>query len=211
MNTMDKYVQDVLRHVPAPTRERQRIEADLRAHLAEAQAAGQPAEAVLARMGRPEEVAAEFMATVPMTYAGFAPRTLAFLVDVGVMLAVGLPLAAAGTACANLVPDDPAGAGLVVGALLIAGALAGWGGMAATLLGYFPLLEGRYGQTLGKRLLGLRVLREDGLPIGYKEAIVRRLSFFFEIWPIDALFVFFNDKKQRAFDRVARTVVVKQR
>ena len=57
MNTTEKYVHDVLRNVPAPARERQRIESDLRAHLAEAVAAGQPAEAVLARMGKPEEVA----------------------------------------------------------------------------------------------------------------------------------------------------------
>ena len=75
---------------------------------------------------------------------------------------------------------------------------------------YFPILEGRFGQTLGKRLLGIRVLHESGLPIGFKEAILRRLPFYFDFWPIDGLFVLFTAKKQRAFDIVARTVVVRE-
>jgi uncharacterized RDD family membrane protein YckC len=90
-------------------------------------------------------------------------------------------------------------------ALIIASALAAVG----FILLYFPLLEARFGQTLGKRLFRLRVLREDGLPIGYKEAILRRLSFYFEFIFIDALFIPFTTKRQRALDIVARTVVVR--
>jgi uncharacterized RDD family membrane protein YckC len=71
------------------------------------------------------------------------------------------------------------------------------------------LLEGRFGYTPGKRLLGLRVLGEDQLPVGYKESVLRRLSFYFNILPVDALFIFFTAKKQRAFDIVARTIVVR--
>jgi uncharacterized RDD family membrane protein YckC len=208
MNTTEQYVHQVMRNVPAPARERERIESDLRAHLAEAAAAGQPAEAVVARMGKPEEVAAEFMATVPMTYAGFLPRALAFVVDVAVAAALAGGLWALGVVCANRVPQDGSSAG-ALGAVWIALSLASWVAAGALALAYFPLLEGRYGQTPGKRLLGLRVLKENGLPIGYKEAVLRRLSLYFEIWPLDALFVFFNEKRQRAFDRVARTVVVR--
>jgi uncharacterized RDD family membrane protein YckC len=36
------------------------------------------------------------------------------------------------------------------------------------------------------------------------------LSFYFEIFPIDALFVFFNPKHQRGFDMIARTIVVEE-
>jgi uncharacterized RDD family membrane protein YckC len=211
MNATEKYVHDVLRNVPAPARERQRIESDLRAHLAEAAAAGQPAEAVLARMGKPEEVAAEFMATVPLAYAGFGPRALAFVVDMAAIIAVAGALAGLGVLFGNLVPRNPAGFDYVVGAVLIALAAANAIGAVGVLFIYFPLLEGRFGQTLGKRLLGLRVLRENGLPIGYKEALLRRLSFYFDIFPFDAAFVFFTEKRQRAFDIVARTVVISER
>jgi uncharacterized RDD family membrane protein YckC len=59
-------------------------------------------------------------------------------------------------------------------------------------------------------LLGLRVLREDGLPINYMEAFLRRISYYFEVLPVDALFIPFTSKRQRAFDIVARTIVVRQ-
>jgi len=109
----------------------------------------------------------------------------------------------------NLVPRHPAGGGYLGGAiliLLVAGfALAALG----IILGYFPLLEGRFGYTLGKHLFGLHVLTEEGLPVGYKEAFLRRLSYYFEMLPVDALFIPFTQKKQRAFDIVARTIVIK--
>lgn len=208
MNTTEKYVHDVMRNVPAPARDRQRIETDLRAHLAEAAAAGQPPDAVVARMGRPEEVAAEFMSTVPMVYAGFLPRTLAFLVDVALGTLLAGSLFALGVVFASLVPQDGASRSLLATLWIILN-IASWVAAGALALAYFPLLEGRFGQTPGKRLLGLRVIKENGLPIGYKEAIIRRLSLFFEIWPFDAAFILFTEKRQRAFDIVAKTVVVR--
>ena len=62
--------------------------------------------------------------------------------------------------------------------------------------------------TVVKRLLGLRVLKETGLPIGYKEAFLRRLSLYLEIIAVDALFILFTARRQRAFDIVARTIVI---
>jgi len=94
------------------------------------------------------------------------------------------------------------------GAILILLAVISANACIAMILAYFPLLEARFGQTLGKRLLHLRVCGEDGLPIGGKQAILRRLSFYFEILPIDALFIPFNPKHQRGFDILARTVVI---
>ena len=100
--------------------------------------------------------------------------------------------------------------GYIAGAAAIGVAL----GVAMWALGvgllYFPLLEGRYGQTAGKRLLELRVLKESGLPIGYKEAFLRWLPYYFEMLPVDALFILFTARRQRAFDIVARTVVVRE-
>lgn len=210
MNTTEKYIHDVLRNVPAPASERRRIETDLRAHLAEAVAAGQPAESVIARMGRPDEVAAELMATLPLAYARFLPRLLAFALDGLAMFLVAGALAAIAIACSNLRPQTPPPTtpDNLLAALGIAGAITSGAASLGVFFLYFPLFEGRFGQTPGKRLLRLRVLKENGLPIGYKEAFLRRLSLYFEIIWVDALFIPFTDRRQRAFDIVAHTVVV---
>ncbi len=101
--------------------------------------------------------------------------------------------------------------GYVLGAALITGAVGATPLIAGGIfLLYFPILEGRFGQTLGKRLLRLHVLKETGLPIGYKEAFLRRLSFYFDFIAVDALFIPFTRKRQRAFDIIARTVVVRE-
>lgn len=64
MNEVEGYVREVLRHIDAPPRERQRIVADLRSHLAEAIDAGMPVSEAVAQMGSAADVAAEFMAQI---------------------------------------------------------------------------------------------------------------------------------------------------
>lgn len=209
MNEVDRYIKEVLTYIHLPAGDEKRIEADLRAHFEEALAAGDSVETAIERMGSPREVAAEFMAQARLRYAGFWPRLAAFLVDLAVILPIIGALSVLGVLLANLVPREPQGFGYVIGAILIALVLAIVGVVVGTALLYFPILEGRFGQTVGKRLLGLRVLKEDGLPIGYKEAFLRRLSFYFDFLVIDALFIPFTEKKQRAFDIIARTVVVR--
>ena len=79
-----------------------------------------------------------------------------------------------------------------------------------TFLFYFPLLEAHFGKTLGKYLMRIRVVRESGAPISLGQAFVRRLTFYFEVLWIDALFIPFTDKRQRALDIVAKTVVAQE-
>ena len=76
------------------------------------------------------------------------------------------------------------------------------GGIAfgGVFLLYFPIAEARFGRTLGKAAFHLRTVRENGLPVGYKEAFLRRLSLYFNIFWVDALFALFTAKRQRAFD-----------
>jgi len=77
---------------------------------------------------------------------------------------------------------------------------------------YFTLLEGRYGQTVGKMALSIKVVREaDGAPIDYGEAAVRTVLRIIDglfDYLIGAIFIWTSDKKQRLGDRVAHTVVV---
>jgi uncharacterized RDD family membrane protein YckC len=83
--------------------------------------------------------------------------------------------------------------------------------------GYFALFEWIWrGQTPGKRWLKLRVIREDGRPIGFFEAMVRNLLRNFDIMPspfysIGLISVFATDHDQRVGDLVAGTVVVRER
>jgi uncharacterized RDD family membrane protein YckC len=71
------------------------------------------------------------------------------------------------------------------------------------------------GQTLGKRLLGLRVIQESGVRIGVYQALLRNLA-----RPLDGLPLFYavgglaallSQKHQRFGDMVAGTLVVRER
>lgn len=210
MNNIDIYIQDVMRNTHAPTPERQRFETNLRTHLEEAQAAGEALPEVLRRMGSPQEVAAEFMAQIRLEHAGFGRRLMAFVIDMLIILIFAGLLAISAIALSNLVPQNPIGLDYIVAALVIPALFISVLGTVGVIVAYFPVLEGRFGRTLGKGLLKLRVLGENGLPIGYKEAFLRRLSFYFEMLPVDALFIFFTKKRQRGFDIIAQTIVIRE-
>ena len=83
--------------------------------------------------------------------------------------------------------------------------------------GYFAFFEWAWnGQTPGKRLLKLRVIREDGRPITFWEASVRNLLRSFDMMPAPfyssgLISVFISWSDQRVGDMVAGTVVVRER
>jgi uncharacterized RDD family membrane protein YckC len=211
MNEIEDYVNAVLRSLTVSTAERQRIETDLRAHLSQALEDGSSIQDVFARMGDPEEVAAAFMAQTNLIYAGFWLRLGAFAIDLVLLVFTALIFGGIAFAANTFVPPHPESlADYLYGALVLMVLIGSALVAVSTFLLYFPLLEGRFGQTLGKRLLGLRVLKEGGLPIGFREAFLRRLSYYFDFLPVDALFIFFNAKRQRAFDIIARTIVVQE-
>ncbi len=86
--------------------------------------------------------------------------------------------------------------------------------------GYFVFFEWLWnGQTPGKRWLKLRVIREDGRPITFWEALVRNLLRILDMQPvlilpfysIGLISVFISEKDQRPGDLIAGTVVVRER
>jgi len=86
--------------------------------------------------------------------------------------------------------------------------------------GYFILFEWLWGgQTPGKRLLKLRVIREDGRPITLWEAIARNLlrifdsvpGFFVPIYSVGLIVIFLSKRDQRVGDIFAGTVVIRER
>jgi uncharacterized RDD family membrane protein YckC len=203
------YIQEVLKNVQAPSPERARIEADLRAHLQDVVNDLGPEktlEAVVARMGRPDKVAEALMSNITLHYASFWHRLLAFIIDAVIMAVAIVLVAAVSIAVSNQIPPQPQGLEYV----LVLVVLTLWAVCLGIFLLYFPILEARSGRTIAKRLLGLRVVKTTGAVIGFKEALVRRLSFYFEILPIDAAWIFFNPKRQRLTDILAGTVVIQE-
>ena len=201
--TKDRTIDAVMRNVFASREAMERLEADLRAHFADGAATGESEEAVASRIGPPEEVAASFMEGVELEPAGFWIRTFAFAADLGLCMTLVIPFLGAAIPLVAYFDGEPP---LVVAAAVIPAAVAAFG----VLLGYFPVFEARFGWTPGKRLLGLRVIGESNADISVGQAIVRRLPYYFEILALDALFIPFTKKKQRAFDLVARTLVVRE-
>lgn len=95
------------------------------------------------------------------------------------------------------------------------GVLFSLGGLAALLVyfAYFALMEGQYGQTLGKMALGIKVVREsDGQPPGTRAAVLRTLMRIVDSigsYLVAFVVVLVSDKNQRLGDMVAKTLVVR--
>ncbi len=91
----------------------------------------------------------------------------------------------------------------------------------AIFAGYFVIFEWIWnGQTPGKRLMKLRVIREDGRPVTFWEALARNLLRIFDSFPMFAIIpfysiglisVFASSRDQRIGDLFAGTVVVRER
>ena len=79
--------------------------------------------------------------------------------------------------------------------------------------GYYIVCEGATGATLGKRMVGIRVVGEDGEHMTFGAAVVRNL-----VRVVDALFFYFvgfifailSTRGQRLGDRAAHTIVVRR-
>ncbi len=123
-------------------------------------------------------------------------RVGAFFIDSILMGLIWVPVILAGAALGD------------IGFLVFA-----FAGLVATLV-YGFLLEGLYGYTPGKYLLGLVVIKPDGSNCTIGSSILRNL-----LWIVDSLPTFnligmvsilLTDDNQRVGDLVADTVVVKQ-
>lgn len=77
---------------------------------------------------------------------------------------------------------------------------------------YPAIAEAKAGATLGKRMLGLRVVREDGSKLDGGSAFVRSLFRLVDLIPwglIGIILIETSAKKQRLGDRIAHTVVIR--
>jgi uncharacterized RDD family membrane protein YckC len=82
---------------------------------------------------------------------------------------------------------------------------------AAAIL-YFTLLTGDGGQTLGKKILGIRVVRTDGSPVTYGRAFARSLGYLLSLFFgtfLGFLWALWDRRRQAWHDKIAGTVVVR--
>lgn len=201
MTQADRYIEEVMRLVVATREERERFAADLRAHFDEGASRNlAPAETIF-KLGTAEAVAEAFNAERPLAYAGFWKRIAAFFADMSLFVLAAIPMVASVVAIEARAIPAPLGFAIL--------ALCGLAILGLSLI-YFPLLEARFGKTLGKRLMRIRVLEESGRPLRLRQAVIRRLSFWFDLLALDSLFIPFTPKKQRGLDIIAKTVVIEE-
>lgn len=154
-------------------------------------------------------------------YAGFVTRYLAFLLDVLLVAVAAFLLVTIlrvtlaffgfrGLALQTGAGATPASAGLSPGMdvllrwlLTIAGSFLGFG--IYSIVGWLLV-----GKTVGKALMGLRVLGQDGRRLSLRQAVVRALGYYLSGLPlfIGFLWVLADDRRQAWHDKLAGTFVV---
>jgi len=77
--------------------------------------------------------------------------------------------------------------------------------------GYFIVLHKRTGQTIGKKIIGIKVVKTGGQPLTWNTSVLREIG---EIicqiaLCIGYLFIIFDSKKQGWHDKIAKTFVIK--
>ncbi|HLE97670.1 MAG TPA: RDD family protein [Candidatus Thermoplasmatota archaeon] len=234
---LDATVRRILARHPLGDAERAGITYELMSHLhagGEARAAAvgrgevarEDLEAALAEAGGEDGLAAAFVQPLsrPIERVLFARRFGAFLVDA---LVIGIALSFVHNGL-TFFSRPFFGDELPPGADESLWGLFPWGYHSPTLpvglqalvavasaivvMGYFTWFEANEGRSLGKRALGLRVLRVDGLPMTSREAFIRNLAKlqpFVLLLDTVIMLLAFPKEKQRVSDRIAGTIVVR--
>lgn len=157
----------------------------------------------------PENIQLEF------ELAGLASRFLAYLMDALIQLAILLilfyALTIAAVALSSFVPEE-ARDFLPVAAILL---------IFLLYEGYFVFLETYWrGQSIGKRILGLRVVKDGGQPIRFTDAFIRNIMRFADMLPpiwfyptygIGCAVLMSNRLHKRIGDFAAGTIVVREK
>lgn len=191
MSPDELYVRQVIDRLPHVAAVRSQVEMEIRSHIAERLEHGQTVGEALRQLGDPVILAESYLTAIPLMAASFWRRGAARIIDFLAFILVCGPIVWLLT---RLAPPPVA---IVVAVLLL---VAG---------GFYPLIaEYWFGETLGKHLLGLRVVRESGGRISFGQAVVRQLPILLQIFWIDVLFALFTEKHQRAFEVLSKTRVV---
>ena len=191
MTAEEAYVSHVLARLPRVPALQSQVAMELRSHIAERVEHGQTVDVALAQLGDPITLAESYLAAIPLVPASFWRRGAAKILDCLAFVCACLPLV---FLLWRFVPFVFVVMTIVL--FLVAGSL-------------YPLIaEYIWATTLGKHLLGLRVVRESGARISFGQSVVRQLPMVLQVFWIDVLFALFTEKHQRAFEVLSKTRVV---
>jgi uncharacterized RDD family membrane protein YckC len=144
--------------------------------------------------------------------AGLGNRLLAQLVDgflISCIMLIVILLGVVLGLVANNITTDSRMRTIVIGVIVMVVILF----MFILQNGYFFIFEGLWqGQTPGKKAAEIRVIEQNGQPIGWPAAFIRNLlrmvdSFFF----IGVLLIIFDKTERRIGDMAAGTIVIRER
>jgi uncharacterized RDD family membrane protein YckC len=136
--------------------------------------------------------------TLPLRPAGVVPRAAAWFIDAFIRMCLFGAVSA------------------VIGLLGAAGAGIVFLEMFLIYWFYMVLFEGlNQGRTPGKMVLGLRVINDNGLPVGWIPSLLRNLLRTVDMFPMlygfGLVSMLLDDDSRRLGDRVAGTLVVHER
>jgi uncharacterized RDD family membrane protein YckC len=143
--------------------------------------------------------------TLDLRIAALPSRALALAVDV----AIQVVLLAVGTVLVTWMfsAGGSPGAQVALALVVLVLGLVGWPTMIETLT---------RGRSVGKMMMGLRVLRDDGGPIRMRHSLVRALAMvFLDLWVtsgiVGGLSALVSSRSKRMGDHLAGTIVVGER
>ena len=200
MSTEEAYIDQVMARLPRIAALKSQVAMELRSHIAERVEHGQTVDDALRQLGDPVTLAESYLAAVPLVPATFWRRGVARILDFLAVVCVCAPIVWLVVRTAPLVMPEgfhlPVVVIIVILILISAGCL-------------YPLIaEYVWGKTLGKHLMGLRVVRESGGRISFGQSVVRQLPMFLQVFWIDVMFALFTERHQRAFELLSKTRVV---
>lgn len=191
MSTEESYIDQVMARLPRVGALKSQVAMELRSHIAERVEHGQTVDDALRQLGDPVTLAESYLAAVPLVPATFLRRGVARILDFLAVVCVCAPIVWLLSRTAPFF--------VVIGAIVIL--------ISAGCL--YPLIaEYVWGETVGKHLMGLRVVRESGGRISFGQSVVRQLPMFLQVFWIDVMFALFTEKHQRAFEVLSKTRVV---
>ena len=151
---------------------------------------------------------------VDIRYAGLGSRGLALLLDIGVQAALMVTLILLALLTFSVMPGDLVDEAFISATVLV---------VAITVFVAYPTLMETFtdGRSLGKRAVGLRVVREDGGPIRLRHALTRALVGLAVEWPgllmplltwvVSMTTMMFSPQGRRLGDLAAGTFVIHER
>jgi len=193
MSSDEIYISQVIDRLPRRAALRSQVAMELRSHIAERVDHGQTVDEALRQLGDPVVLAESYLAEIPLEAAPFWERGAAKALDLLAFACAYVPVACLVT---RVAPPEI----VIIAALVLCVFL---------FCLYTVIAEYRFGETVGKHLLGLRVVRESGGGISLGQSFVRQLPVFLQVGWVDILFALFTERKQRAFEVLSKTRVVR--